>query len=259
VRAHFLAGDLPSTTLFVGLYLRHYGQDDQLQILFGPGQIMVPGQALQLDWPLEGPGIDPIAEVGLILHSPIPLSGTLYLDYLTWDGEPHLNWQQPQPKRNMWRRAWVDAIDHCYTDFGPLLRLAQNQGRGLLIQGTRQWRDIKITAGFTPFLAQKFGLALRVQGLRRYYALLLDQNGRLELVRVTNQQTLLAATAIEWDGRQPLTLSLEIAGQELHGYVGNHQQLTAVDPHSPLNCGAAALLIEEGTISVDTVQVQPSC
>jgi len=54
-------------------------------------------------------------------------------------------------------------------------RLIQNEGMGLLIQGTREWRDYQVRAAVTPHMATSAGIGARVQGLQRYYALLLCQ------------------------------------------------------------------------------------
>jgi hypothetical protein len=37
----------------------------------------------------------------------------------------------------MWRRAWVDGVDQCETPYPETYRLIQNEGTGMVIQGTR--------------------------------------------------------------------------------------------------------------------------
>ena len=70
----------------------------------------------------------------------------------------------------MWRRAWVDGVDTLESRPAEPYRLIQDEGTGLLIQGTREWRDYEVTAVVTPRLAEAFGLAACVQGRRRYVA-----------------------------------------------------------------------------------------
>ena len=41
----------------------------------------------------------------------------------------------------MWRRAWVNGVDELWT-FVESFRLMQNEGRGLIIQGTRDWAEL---------------------------------------------------------------------------------------------------------------------
>ena len=76
----------------------------------------------------------------------------------------------------LWRRAWVDAVDHFEGRYFEAFRISQNEGRGVMAQGTRDWIDYSVTAEITPYLARNAGIAIRVQGLKRYYALLLGSD-----------------------------------------------------------------------------------
>ena len=85
----------------------------------------------------------------------------------------------------MWRRAWVSAVDHQGRRAPGFFHLMQDRATGLLIQGTREWRDYTVSVAACPHMTPSGGLAARVQGLRRYYALLLADNGHAaRLVKV---------------------------------------------------------------------------
>jgi ADP-ribosylglycohydrolase len=257
VEARLLANAANRQPVQARLYLRHYGADDALVLLAGPQQLLVPGQAVEFTWTLDLPGEDPIAEIGIMLESAAVQAGTVYLDYLTWTGEPDVLWQRPSHNGTMWGRAWVDALDHCFTKFDEMFRLAQDNGRGLLMQGTRQWQNITLSATLTPYLARRFGLAGRVQGLQRYYALLVDQQGGIELLRVCDGETVLATAETGWDGLQPLALSLQITDTQLSGWVDGVCVATARDPEGLLLGGGVALVVEEGCIHTHAVRVAP--
>ena len=99
----------------------------------------------------------------------------MYLDYLTWHGPPVLSLTRPAHGDKMWRRAWVNGVD-ILDERGPAaFRLIQNAGRGLIIHGAREWTDYRVTADITPHMLKAGGIAARVQGMRRYYALWLAQ------------------------------------------------------------------------------------
>ena len=246
------------STVQAGLYLRHYGATDDLVLFCGPMQAILPGQSIDLTWEIPGFGSDPIAEVGIWMESEMAVTGTLYLDTLTWDGEPQVKWETPQHQGKMWYRAWVDAVDHYFTGVPEMCRLAQDEGRGLLIHGTRQWKNIEVEATITPYMAKRFGLAIRVQGLQRYYALLLDGRGKVELVRACGEETVLAETTFEWRNNEPVHLRLHVVENELQGWVDEIRVTAAVDSDSTLLEGGIALVIEEGCICVHHVQVQPA-
>ena len=98
----------------------------------------------------------------------------------------------------MWQRAWVDAVDRLDHADEPY-RLIQNAGLGQLIQGTREWRDYRVSADVTPHLADAAGLAARVQGLERGYLLELVGRHRVRLVKRWDGETELASTAFAWE------------------------------------------------------------
>ena len=81
-----------------------------------------------------------------------------------------------QNERLSWLRAWVNAVDHAGTRWASAFHLSQNHGTGLLIQGSRDWRNYTVQSAIMSDPAKSFGIAARVQGLSRYYALLLGPN-----------------------------------------------------------------------------------
>ena len=157
------------------------------------------------------------------------------------------------PPPGMWRRAWVNGVDELWSFVEPL-RIMQNQGTGLLIQGTREWRDYEVSADVTPHLAQSAGVAARVQGMRRYYALALSRENRLQLLRVENETTVLAEANYEWQLGSTYQLSLSVNGNKLVGRAGD-TEISAEDDR--LDCGAIALLINEGRTATQVVSVSP--
>jgi ADP-ribosylglycohydrolase len=256
VKARLLADGANREVVQAGLYLRHYSANDDLVLVRAPGNAIQPDQELDIRWQIPIIGSDPIAEIGLWVQSDKPVSGKIYLDYLTWDGEPNIAWRHPTPNSLMWRRSWVDAVDHYFTDFPEMFRLAQDSGRGFLIQGARQWQNIAVEALVTPQLAKRFGLATRVQGLRRYYAMLLDELGQIELVRVCNEETSLTTAKIDLVKKKPVILRLESIDNKLQGWVNNECVIEGVDEENMLTGGGIALVIEEGCIWTHSIEVQ---
>ena len=88
----------------------------------------------------------------------------------------------------MWRRAWVNGVDDYNPRYPEPFRLVHNRGTGLLIQGTREWADYRVSADVTPHMVTAAGIGARVQGLRRYYALILCNGDQLTFeVQDTNR------------------------------------------------------------------------
>ena len=265
VRAWIAADHRSSSTITVALSLRMYGPNDTPVTLTAPAVTIAPGAEHELVWSIPDLHGAPIIDIGLSLSATARADGSLYLDALGWDGTPHVTFSRPPDKGTMWRRAWIDAIDHFDPMWPEAFRIVQNRGSGLLIQGSREWTNYRVRAAITPHLAQAAGIAARVQGLCRYYALTLQQGGTVRLVKLRDGETLLAELPFPWELGQTYQFQLEVAGNELRAWVlqdgaplDEQQPLfTYTDLDHPLTGGAAAFVVHSGSIASDAMHVEP--
>ena len=242
------------------LYLRYYADGDVLTIQRSPAVSLAPNQTHTFAWPIAELEGAPIAEIGVEISSKGRADGTLYLDYLTWDGTPQVTLRRPPyatavTKRspdgmstNMWRMAWVNGMDQYDWWWPEAFRLVQNRGRGLLIQGTREWTDYQAAATITIHLAKAVGIAVRVQGMRRYYALLLSADGKLRLIKALDGDTVLAEIDFPWQQGESHHFQLQVRGNQLVGLVDGAVQLAGDDQTQPLTGGGVAFVCEEGRL-----------
>ena len=237
-------------------FVKAYGRDDALFYVYGPATPLTPGATAPIEWTLDVPRGCPIAWVGLELASQERADGTVYLDWLTWKGIPTVHLGRPVHRGERWLDAWIQACDRVYGDREHTYRLIQDEGMGLLIQGTRDWHDYRVSARLTPHLVASCGIAARVQGLKRYYALRLVRDGGVELVRELDGTHVLAQAPLAWEFYRSYDLELRVEGPRITGLVDG-QTLFRVEDDSPLTGGAMALLIEEGRLGCDDVWVRP--
>jgi hypothetical protein len=155
----------------------------------------------------------------------------------------------------MWRRAWVNGVD-LHPKAVEMIRLVQNSGLGLLMQGTREWRDYSLTAAVTPHLVKRAGIAVRVQGLTRFYGLLLAPGNRVQLVRRLHDEVVLREADFEWSLGATYEMSLQVQGNRLIGRAGDAAPIEVTD--DALAAGGIGLVIEEGRLGVDRVEVEAS-
>jgi len=255
VRAGLAADENNLSPISARLTLDAYGADDQLAQVDGPTLSLAPGEAAELNWTVPDLDGAPIAAVGVALSG---AAGTVYLDYLTWDGAPKTSLVRAASDGVAWSRAWVDALDQLSQRGDEPLRLSQNHGTGLVLHGTREWTDYQVSATLVPQLVQAFGLAIRVQGLRRYYALVLSEGSRARLVKMRDDETrVLAETNFAWTRDQTYTLALRADGARLVASVDGQRLFDVVDEDQPLTSGGVALLCAEGTVVVRAVTVGP--
>ncbi len=256
LRASVSAAESNAEPIRAVLALKIYGADDQLVLCKGTSVEMAPGAAHTWAWELPTFGGHPIAEVGLILESDRLTSGSLYLDYLTWDGTPNVIFEKPADNSTLWTRAWANGLDQL-DNWPEAFRLIQNAGRGLMMQGTRDWRDYAVSATLTPHLAKATGLAVRVQGMRRYYALMLRPDDKIELVKLLDGEHILASAPMPWALEQSYHLEVQVQDATLRAFLDGKLLFALEDADHPLDSGAIGLLCEEGRVACHRVEVRP--
>jgi hypothetical protein len=212
---------------------------------------------MQLEWQIPDQGGAPIVQIGVSISSPEPAAGVIYLDWLSWDGSPNVTFRRPDAQGQMWKRQWVNAADYFEDRIGEAFRVIQNRGQGLVITGTREWTDYTVQASLTPHLAKAFGLAVRVQGLERYYALLLSDQNTARLIKRLDGETVLAEQSFAWNFDQDYHLQITVQGNQILVTVNGTMLFNVEDVERPLSGGGIALVCEEGHIGTDEVSVLP--
>lgn len=127
----------------------------------------------------------------------------------------------------------------------------------MVLTGTSEWTDYNVQASLTPHLVKAFGLAARVQGLERYYALLLSDRNTIRLIKRLDGEVVLAEQGFDWNFGQSYQLQLTVSGSQILASVDGILLCKVEDPDRPLSSGGIALVCEEGRIGTDEVSVNP--
>ncbi|MEE8399143.1 MAG: ADP-ribosylglycohydrolase family protein [Desulfobacterales bacterium] len=258
VRAGVTADKGNALDVVCRLYLSAYGAEDELERTYGPVRVMKPGDTHTFEWRIEDMGGAPIAQIGVEIGSQHRVDGTVYLDYVTWDGAPDVTLTRPTHRGTMWQRAWVDGMDEIGAWYAEPYRLIHNEGTGLLMQGTREWTNYRVSADVTPHMVASAGIAARVQGMRRYYALLLCHANKVRLVKALDGNTVLAEADFDWSFDETHELCLQVVGTHLQARINDKIVFEVDDTDRPLTGGAVALVCEEGRTATQTVRVCPA-
>ena len=166
--------------------------------------------------------------------------------------------RRPKEPSDFWRRAWVNAVDTFSTSSPHAFRISQDRGEGMISHGGRRWRDYRIETALTIHLAEHAGVGVRVQGLRRFYALLLVRPNVLRLVRVRDgERTVLAEAPFEWSFETPYRFIIEAVGPTIEVAVGGVRLHALDDSEEAIADGGVALIIEGGAASSDEILVAP--
>ena len=241
------------TKVSIAIGLSVQNGDDKVDWVASPVVKLEPGDSHVLEWTVPDTNGFGIEEIGLQITSDDLTPGSVYLDSLNWTGEPRVTFK-PTKRGNLWRGLWVNGADE-YEAWCPHFKVCHNQGTGLILTGTREWRDICVTSKLTINLGKRAGIAVRVQGMRRYYALLLCRDGFARLVKAMDGDTILAEIPFAWAFGDTAEFCLQVNGHTLIGSINGREMLRAIDENRPLNGGGIALVVEEGKIETQAVEV----
>ena len=259
VRARVVADPLNTAPVCVALRARVYGANDALSPLDSASISLSPGTETILTWRLPDTGGEPIESIGIALHSDDGLAqGAIVVDYLRWDGPPDVRLRRPDAPGEFWRRGWVNAVADFSSRFPPAFRISQDRGEGMIIHGGRSWTDYRVETVLTIHLAEYAGVGVRVQGLRRYYAMLLVRPDRARLVRVVDGSVaILAEIAFSWSFEKPYAFVVQVSGARIEASVDG--VALSADDEGPfaLSDGGVALILKGGACSCDEVRVRP--
>jgi hypothetical protein len=258
IQARVVADAANSGSVSIALRIKVYGRDDRLCNLDGPLIELTPSAEEVIAWTIPDLDGQPIQQIGVALAaSGARVDGVVLLDWLSWSGAPRLRLRRPKEPSTFWRRSWVNNVSFYSKNFPPAFRIWQDCGCGLIIHGTREWTDYRAASVLTVHLGASVGLAARVQGGRRYYAILLEGDDRLRLVKQRDdERTILAEAAFAWSLEKAYRFAIEVHGAEIVGSV-NDVKLKATAATEPFENGGIGLVITAGALSTDLVEVAP--
>lgn len=255
--ADIISGADTSGDLKVCLRIRHYGADDTLVNIDSDAISLQPGQTNRIEWKVPDCGSQPIAEVGLVVTATAgSVKGRILLDRLSWDGAPELVLQRPAEPSDFWHRAWVNGVDVFSKRFPQSFHVSQDRGEGLIIHGTRQWTDYKVSGDVTVHLGRHAGLTARTQGLRRFYGARVTRDGKFELVRAYDEETEVLATAdfsLAFDEWVPMSISVK--GGSIKAMAGDVTLTVTDTSDKALRDGGIGLLVADGAASAQVINV----
>jgi hypothetical protein len=272
LKATISSASSTSGSTSVSLRLKAYDNSDKLITVDGAPISVSPGATEQIEWivPSELQN-QPIAYMGLAIAASPPAPGTIWLHSVKIAGTPSTTFvRPPRPSGpglessgpSMWRNTWVDSVDKVQ-NFGPSFYLAQDAGEGLFCTGTDVWRDYTVVAhDFMVNIGQTHGVAVRIQGLNRYYAAILysvDGDRRFGIVKARDEKwSLHVSVAMEWEMGVKYTIAVDVGGAVIRARVDQVEIVWEDDDAHPYSrSGAAGFLVSEGSLSAASLSVRP--
>ncbi len=189
----------------------------------------------------------PIQRLGVLSEA------AFHIHKIDFSGTPNVRLGR-HTKGEVWRTAWVSAVDE-WNNWGPEdFRIIQNRGTGQILCGTHDWANYSIETTVTPRLCESTGIAVNVQGLRRRVALRIRRDGLAVLESVFDDNVVQVAAPFEWNFDDAILLRLEANGEDVRAFVNGAQIL---ETRSRLTHGGVALLVEYGRVEFGPVTIAP--
>ena len=254
--------------IYCSLFIRIYGKGDQLATITSEKQLIKPNSINVYDWKIDIEKGNPIAQIGVKIESDETASGKIYLDYVSIEGEPNTSFIRPahvellergiplkEKPAEMWRNNWVKAVDQWEPMWKEAFRISNNNGRGMIITGTPDWKNYSVSSKVIFELVKSGGLAARVQGLERYYALELTQDNKCRLIKMLDGISILKEIDCKIEFQKEYHLSLKVNGNSLYGYLDGKLVLEYIDTNNTLINGGIGFVVESGTQSAQEILV----
>ncbi|KAI0179656.1 ADP-ribosylation/Crystallin J1 [Hypoxylon sp. FL1284] len=268
IKAELRADGENTGSALVRFVIKAYTYTDELETLIGNAVQLAPGNSSTLsDTIPTSLGGRPIQSIGLAITpttSPQPLAGTLWLDNLRWTGVPALTLRaaagRPGDSKVRHRHAFVSGADEFEASSGKYV-VANDRGEGLVAYGTRAWVDYRaVFRRFSVCLGAPAGVAVRVRGLNRYYALRFiadDARGRrVALTKALDERRVdLASAPFEWRRDVLYDIVMEVRGSRIRARVSGEVELTAED--GQYTGGGIGSIATDGSVLVEDIEIGP--
>ena len=252
VSVDVFASDANSSPVRVKPVVGIYNEDNEI-LHYGPESTQFkPGDRQMLKFTVPDVNGMPVACVGIEVDS-VDTDSKVHIASLDWEGSPNVT--LTQKKGDMWWRAWVNAVNHFHHYF-ETFRLIQDTGTGMLLYGNRDWTDYRVSADITPHLVKRVGLAARVQGLRRYYALVITNQNKLQIVRELDGTKVLTEVDCDLELGRKYQFELAVKGNQISASIDGNTHLETSD--TLIEGGGIGLLIDEGRTATHAVSIAPN-
>ncbi|CAH0056888.1 unnamed protein product [Clonostachys solani] len=243
----------------VAVRLQVYTNSEDLRAVDASELLLSPGKTASLELLIpDDMESQPIHRVGLAIrsNSATNFNGKIWLERLYWQGAPTMTIRRPKSRAcDFWYRSWVNGADSLNRKLDRSLYISQGKGEGIILYGTRDWDNYRVVVPkFTVILGAPSGVAIRAQGLNRYYSLVFVKGDRVSIVKALDSERItLVSAELQWSLDDDFHITIEAQGNTIVAHVGGIS-LTATD--SQYKNGALGLIATDGSISTDEIRVE---
>ncbi len=210
------------------------------------------GQTADLSYAIDCAGSSLVDRVGVIFSGARETPAVAYLDRVHWEGVPRitidLRGENPMLGWGYLRGRW----------FGRGALTGSHYGQDAeAYTGLLAWRDYRYEADLRPHCGHRHRLLFRVRGAQRSYAFGLAPGGRVAFEKNWQGYQEVASAPLAWQLGEKVTLSVEVVGNRMTGFVAGHKVLEWEDAGDNWESGCVGLGVKDGRTLFYRVTVQP--
>jgi ADP-ribosylglycohydrolase len=199
---------------------------------------------------------NPVQDFGIEVDSDVRSSGEIFVDSVAFSGTPVLRYPAHLDRIDGEIPGWVMDADMTRGPFSDdkevVTHVGKNESRGVLVTGTTDWRDYTLSARVKIHMADRGGILVRYQGLRRYIALVKTPD-KLQLVMHYYGDTVLDEVRCRWKVDDLHKVRLTCKGKQIEAWCDGKKVLSGTD--DKLGRGGAGFVFEKGIIGFRDVRI----
>ena len=211
------------------------------------------GEPFELRWTLGGPNVPSAAILDFGLEVESSGGGEFFVESVDYRGEVAVDYGEDwNPKR--WGQGvdgWIDGMHHVLGAFSDdaeqQRRLGSDGDPCVFVTGNRSWGDQTLRCRFNVHAADRAGVVLRWQGMRRHYAFLFEKE-RVVLVRQDYGETVLAERPFVLEENKMVDLEARAEGAKLTLRADGEVLLEAED--DAFAAGGLGFFAQQGILGV---------
>ncbi len=198
---------------------------------------------------------DPVLldQLGIIFSADQETTAVAYLDRVDWSGEADCAFDLT---RDDAMAGWSYLRGRWFTRAGALNGSHHGQDAEAYT-GLLAWQDYRYTVRLRPHCGQQHRILFRVRGAQRSYAFGLAPDGRVTFEKNWQGYVQVASAPFEWELQRDYTLSVQVEGNRMTGFVDGQKLLEWEDPQGVWQSGCVGLGVKNGRTLFLSASVAP--
>lgn len=245
---------------FLRPYILYYDIDDQVQVIYGERWKLCETPQV-FSWVVPDTGGMSIFKLGYQIQSENRFDGRIVLKEIDWTGAPADFSQRGMLMNSIWNTnplwlaGFASSAAQFAADFKRTYCVSHAEENGVVTIGSREWKDYSVESSIYYSLHQEGGLILRSTGHRRFYAAVLRDFQKAQIVvERDGKRTVLGEIEYPYEEEKGYRMKFTAKGNVLCLDINGKRMLEVKD--DTYVCGGGGFLISKGTMTCDSFIVE---